>query len=659
MASWSVHDTNAFSIAGHIVLPAQRSRSSAPAHHTCRHPPPAAATFMTVPTDDDRRQKALRIATTTATTTTSLSMVSAVMSPPDVPAGEEDNEPPGDNGVYDLTNESDHASFLAEHPDDLVVLKVYAPWCRACKALSPKFASLARDDALSNTPIVFAQLSIQHNKDFIKSLGVLALPTVQFYVAGRLVDTFACGPSKFPTLKRKLAALIADNVGIDGHLKPSAYEQDDDNDDDSVASTEEQSDWSDEDRAMIANIPYFTKLSLADRDSAMEQAHTMTFPAGAVILREGAPGDTFFVIQEGEVELCQQTNRDPLSGYLGTVINQLEKGNFFGERALITGEMNAASVRAATDVKVYAFHKDTFPASSVLSGRTREMTPNLSLDDKYGVTSNILERAMVKQLRDLSLANQVRGSVNTPRSLEEDDLLAANGAATPPTTNKTPTLSSSYLSSITSSSSSIAAEDSLIQVNKDDIFSLVTRMKRIRHVGNCFDYIRDTGATWPSARRQLLVDRLSTSQKSEFVEIFEIMDVNHDGRIDLAELRRLKESIGEEDDDEDDVFATTAAGSKAMEKKLQMKEMTFDDYMGLMAEAEFYTLFREIFQQLDRNRSGFLKAIDLEKVLCGVRDLISDDRNSVIDVEDKDMLIDYEQFTRMLLGTTLVDKAQP
>jgi calmodulin len=617
---------------------------------------------MTVPTDD-RRQTAPRIGTTTTatTTTTSLSMVSAVMSPPDVPAGEEDGEPPGDNGVYDLTNESDHASFLAEHPDDLVVLKVYAPWCRACKALSPKFASLARDDALSNTPIVFAQLSIQHNKDFIKSLGVLALPTVQFYVAGRLVDTFACGPSKFPTLKRKLAALIADNVGIDGNLKPSAYEQDDDNDDDSVASTEEQSDWSDEDRAMIANIPYFTKLSLADRDSAMEQAHTMTFPAGAVILREGAPGDTFFVIQEGEVELCQQTNRDPLSGYLGTVINQLEKGNFFGERALITGEMNAASVRAATDVKVYAFHKDNFPASSVLSGRTREMTPNLSLDDKYGVTSNILERAMVKQLRDLSLANQVRGSVNTPRSLEEDDLLTANGAATPPTTNntpKTPTLSSSYLSSITSSRSSIAAEDSLIQVNKDDIFSLVTRMKRIRHVSNCFDYIRDTGASWPSARRQLLVDRLSDAQKSEFVEIFEIMDVNHDGRIDVAELRRLKESIGAEDDDEDDVLAT-ADGSKAMEKKLEMKEMTIDDYMGLMAEAKFYRLFSEIFQQLDRKRSGFVKAIDLERVLCGVRDLISDDRNSVIDVEDKDMLIDYEQFTRMLLGTALVDKPQP
>jgi calmodulin len=637
----SANGTNGFSIfpAAHQRRSVRHQQPSAPAAT-------AAASLFKIQHPEDRRTRI------TTTTSTQLSVsTDVVLTPPDMPPAEDDLVPPGngDNGVYDLTNELDYAAFLADHPDSLVVMKVYAPWCRACKALAPKFSGLARDEALDHTPIVFAQFSVQHNKDFVKSLGVLALPTVKFYVAGREVDTFACGPSKFPTLKRKLAALIGETVGLDGRLKPSAYEDDaDDDDSSSVASTEEQSDWSDTDRNMIANIPYFTKLNLADRDYALEQAHTMTFPAGAVILREGTPGDTFFVIKDGEVELCQQTNRDPLSGYLGTVINQLEKGNFFGERALITGEMNAASVRAATDVKVYAFHKDCFPASSVLSGRTRETAPNLSLDDKYGVTSNIMEQAMVKQLRDLSLANQVRGSVNTPRSLEEDDLLL-----TPP---KTPTLSSSYLSSIasattgptTGAAAGTTADDddeeddeSLIQVNKDDIFALVTRMQRIRHVSNCFDYIRNTGATWPSPRRQLLVDRLSVSQKSEFMEIFEIMDANHDGRIDLTELQRLKESIGE---DEMVVAATT----------MKQKEMSFDDYMGLMAEAEFYTLFREIFQQLDRDQTGFVKAIDLEKILGGVRDLISDDRNSVIDVEDKDMLIDYEQFTRMLLGTTLV-----
>ena len=72
------------------------------------------------------------------------------------------------------------------------------------------------------------------------------------------------------------------------------------------------------------------------------------------------------------------------------------------------------------------------------------------------------------------------------------------------------------------------------------------------------------------------------------------------------------------------------------------------------AEAEFYHLFLDIFASLDEQGSGFVKARELDRVLCGVRDLISDDRKSVIDVDDKDMLIDYEQFARMLLGTTLI-----
>jgi len=72
------------------------------------------------------------------------------------------------------------------------------------------------------------------------------------------------------------------------------------------------------------------------------------------------------------------------------------------------------------------------------------------------------------------------------------------------------------------------------------------------------------------------------------------------------------------------------------------------------AEAEFYHLFLDIFASLDEQGSGFVNARDLDRVLCGVRDLISDDRKSVIDVDDKDMLIDYEQFARMLLGTTLI-----
>ena len=57
-------------------------------------------------------------------------------------------------------------------------MKFYAPWCRACKGLEPKFKKIALDD---ESGVVFSQFDVQKNKDFVKSLGILALPNVHFY----------------------------------------------------------------------------------------------------------------------------------------------------------------------------------------------------------------------------------------------------------------------------------------------------------------------------------------------------------------------------------------------------------------------------------------------------------------------------------------------
>ena len=48
-----------------------------------------------------------------------------------------------------------------------------------------------------------------------------------------------------------------------------------------------------------------------------------------------------------------------------------------------------------------------------------------------------------------------------------------------------------------------------------------------------------------------------------------------------------------------------------------------DEFMGVMAEAEFYNLFTETFQELDKDNTGYVRAGDLDEVLGGVRDLIS------------------------------------
>jgi calmodulin len=83
------------------------------------------------------------------------------------------------------------------------------------------------------------------------------------------------------------------------------------------------------------------------------------------------------------------------------------------------------------------------------------------------------------------------------------------------------------------------------------------------------------------------------------------------------------------------------------------EEINFAEFMGVMAEAEFFYLFMDTFEMLDTYKTGYVSAASLDRALCGVRDLISDDRMSIIDTEDMDMQVDYETFANMLLGKPL------
>jgi calmodulin len=680
-----------------------------------------------------------------------------------------------EDGIYAITKPEEHVALMryAEQKQQLVVLKVFAPWCRACKGLEPKFVQMSREPEYapsSKLPILYASLSIQHNKAFVQSLGVLALPTIQFYVAGQLIDTFPCGPSKVPILRRKLSQLINDHVDESGALKEGSMEQaaalaeeaaasiaaakaakleaaaatgvnDDDSEQtaspsSSVTATKDQADESSqptvmtaEDRSLFEKIPFFKGISIADFDQMLAKVVPFTFEPGSILVREGKPGRTFYVIQSGEVEICQQTYQSPSNSYdalmkqlptsdplvqpsvagapssasnslyIGTVVNRLGPGDFFGERALITGEPRAASIRVAElgPVTLWAFDKDIFPQSCVLSGKSRNTAVVGSksntqfmdqVNSKYGVRNvtddteeslqQIIEEyqqsILDKQLRESATANQIRGSIHKPEPLVDEDIESRTGSMTDevsssvqPMSLPIPTLSDTYAGKVQS--------DASTATNKDAIFSLLTRFQMIRHVSRCFKYIQEskTVLKWGDAgsryRRNMLVERLSESRQMEYREIFHIMDSNKDGCIDLTELQRLMNSIGEssvllQDSLQRNSDVLVARNSHSTFSIMDILDgdacleqdggMTYEDFMGLMAEAEFYYLFRDIFASLDLEDSGYVKARDLDRVLCGVRDLISDDRKSVIDVEDKDMLIDYEQFSRMLLGTTLL-----
>ena len=415
-----------------------------------------------------------------------------------------------------------------------------------------------------------------------------------------------------------------------------------------------------EQKATLRAVPYLTNLSDDEFESLLARGTMLAFEAGSIIMREGGPGQTFYFITQGEVEVCQRTSfEDPLTtppAYLGSVVNTLEPGDWFGERSLITGEPRAASITASVDaVKTIAFNKDDFPASCILSGKISEAANREAavLNDKYGLTLTETY-AMDKQILDIRKANQVRGSVNNPQVIDGVD-----NDNEPKLPRVAPKESKERPKEEQPQQPKPADGGWTLNADTESLVPLLVRFKLLRMVDRCFAYIMANSPQLDGAgarrRRNMLLRLLPPSTQSDFKDAFDLIDTDGDREITLMELRRSLESVGEEKTDLELMQLIQRAGSGGgIGGTMDGKEViTEENFMGLMAEADFYNLFLDTFKALDVHDSGFVKASELDRVLCGVRDLISDDRNSIIDVEDKDTLIDYEQFSKMLLGRTL------
>jgi small-conductance mechanosensitive channel/CRP-like cAMP-binding protein len=113
--------------------------------------------------------------------------------------------------------------------------------------------------------------------------------------------------------------------------------------------------------SLLQRIDLFTGMAEADLDLLIKGMRTVTFAAGEQIIRQGEPGDSLFVIVEGDVLVSLgETGRHHS-------IVTLHRGDFFGEMSLITGEPRNATCSARTDVVCYLI--DHAALHSLLEGR--------------------------------------------------------------------------------------------------------------------------------------------------------------------------------------------------------------------------------------------------------------------------------------------------
>jgi MFS family permease len=104
---------------------------------------------------------------------------------------------------------------------------------------------------------------------------------------------------------------------------------------------------------LLRAIPIFAPLPEAQLEQLARALDDERAEAGRTIVREGEPGDRFYVVAEGDLDVSVN----------GAAIRTLHAGDHFGEIALLRDVPRTATVTARSDADLYALHQDEFIAA--------------------------------------------------------------------------------------------------------------------------------------------------------------------------------------------------------------------------------------------------------------------------------------------------------
>jgi CPA1 family monovalent cation:H+ antiporter len=105
---------------------------------------------------------------------------------------------------------------------------------------------------------------------------------------------------------------------------------------------------------LLRTVPFFASTSPAEFSEMTKWLRSRSVPGGEVIIRQGAKGESLFLIARGVVRVSREI--DGVTQDLGTLI----AGDFFGEMALLHHAPRTANCRAVTPCAIYELRRADF-----------------------------------------------------------------------------------------------------------------------------------------------------------------------------------------------------------------------------------------------------------------------------------------------------------
>ncbi len=104
----------------------------------------------------------------------------------------------------------------------------------------------------------------------------------------------------------------------------------------------------------LAKMPLFAGQPREVLLAVAERMVVRYVPSGEMVFSEGAPGDSLYVIDSGQVEIATSARAG------SEILARMGPDQFFGEMALLTGKPRTTAARAANDASLWALGRSDF-----------------------------------------------------------------------------------------------------------------------------------------------------------------------------------------------------------------------------------------------------------------------------------------------------------
>ena len=141
----------------------------------------------------------------------------------------------------------------------------------------------------------------------------------------------------------------------------------------------------------VPKSPLFEILGDVEREAIVKEMEIETHDEGSVIINEGDPGTSMYLIASGEVKVFTRgTGSAGGSVYLA----RLGEGDFFGEVSVLTGKPRTATITASQRTELLRLDKDKLDAVLVKHPGLRNV-----LDNFYKQRAKHTVEAMIESLK--------------------------------------------------------------------------------------------------------------------------------------------------------------------------------------------------------------------------------------------------------------------